>query len=291
MLGNSLLHDLQACFEPETITAVAPMPSTVSLPDSTTNYAIRTTGDEFILIVSSDVSPLLVKRAADRQKEARAQLRGLAAEPIELPVYEGFAGEKSYAVWPKRQPLSSNRIRSIIERTQLAPRVFRWLRDVAAQTAKTADLPKLLANLQRLQEIPAAPTSIKLSAEKAWKSLSSGEVPPIQVVHHGDLWTGNVLKTSSKTGFIVIDWAGARLDGAPFFDLVKFALSVGSSKSTLSHEIAAHSRLLGCDPRHAPAYVLSGFGALHSELEYFPQSNFLNMCEQNLRALQAVTPA
>lgn len=291
MLGNSLLRDLQTYFEPETITAVTPIPSGVPLPDSTANYAIRTTGSDFILIVSSKVSPLLVKRAANRQREARAQLRELAAEPIELPVYEGFAGEKSYAVWIKRQPLSSNRIRSIIERAQLAPRVFRWLRDVASQTAKSVDLPKLLANLQRLQEIPAAPTSIKLAAENAWKSLSSGEAPPIQVVHHGDLWTGNVLKTSSTTGFIVIDWAGARIDGAPFFDLVTFALSVRSSKSTLSHEISAHSRLIGCDPRHAPAYVLSGLGALHSELEYFPERNFLLMCEAKLRALQTVTPA
>ena len=291
MLSNSLMRDLQACFEPATITAVAPIPSTVSLPDSTTNYAIRTTGDEFILRVSSEVSPLLVKRAADRQREARAQLRGLAAEPIELPVYEGFADEKSYAVWPKRQPLSSNRIRSVIEKAQLTPRVFRWLRDVASQTAKSADLSKLLANLQRLQEIPAAPTFIKLSAEKAWKALSSGDVRPIQVVHHGDLWTGNVLKTSSKTGFVVIDWAGARVDGAPFFDLVKFALSVGSSKSTLSHEISAHSRLIGCNPRDASAYVLSGLGALHSELEYFPERDFLHMCEDKLRALQTLTPA
>jgi hypothetical protein len=87
---------------------------------------IRTTRNNLILIISSEVSPLLVKRAVHRQRQAKAQLRGLASEPIELPVLEGFCSDKSYAVWLKRQQQSSNRLWSKIERMLLAPRVYGW---------------------------------------------------------------------------------------------------------------------------------------------------------------------
>jgi streptomycin 6-kinase len=170
----------------------------------------------------------------------------------------------------------------------LAPRVYQWLRDVASQTATPADSTTLITNVRRLQQVPAAPTFVRMAAEKAEHDFLSGKLPPIRVLQHGDLWTGNILKRGPRTGFIIIDWAGARFDGAPFFDLVKFALSVGASRSTMRREIFAHSQLFGCRPPDALAYVLSGLGALYSELEYFPERKFLDLCEQKLHALKAV---
>src|SRR5262249_10583000 len=101
---------------------------------------------------------------------------------------------------------------------------------------------------------------------------------------------GNILKCASRAGFIIIDWAGARFDGAPFFDLVTFALSIGAARSTLRREIVAHSQLLGCRPLDAPAYVLSGLGALHARLEYFSESRFFELCNRHLHALNTVIP-
>jgi hypothetical protein len=281
------LQDIRFRIAPDTITAITPLQNAVSLADSTAKYTIRTTRNDLILIISNEVSPLAVKRAADRQKETRALLHGHTAEPIELPVFEGFTAEKSYAVWLKRRPLSSNRIRSKVERMLLAPRVYGWLRDLASQTATSANLRKILANTRRLQEAPAIPASIKTAAETSYNEFRSGKITPIQVAQHGDLWTGNILKAPSKTGFIVIDWGGAKIDGAPFFDLITFALSVGASRSVLRREIASHCKVLGCNPRDALAYVLSGLGALHSELEHFPEGRFLDLCKQNFYALQS----
>jgi hypothetical protein len=92
----------------------------------------------------------------------------------------------------------------------------------------------------------------------------------------------------SKSQFVVIDWGGANINGVPYFDLVNFSISVGTSKAKLRREVVPHSDLLHCAPRHSLGYLLSGFGKLHSELEYFPASAFLDLCTPNFHALNAV---
>jgi thiamine kinase-like enzyme len=194
--------------------------------------------------------------------------------------------EKSYAVWLQRQSLSSRRIWSRIEWLILAPKIYRWLRDIASQTKTIGDVSKFVANLERLQQIDALAKPIKLAASESAEAFRKRDIPPLNVVQHSDLTKDNILKASTNMGFIVVDWAGAKINGAPYFDLVKFSLSVGASATTLRREIAIHSRLLDCDERHALAYVLSGLGALHLELEHFPEDRFVKLCEAKFFTLQ-----
>jgi hypothetical protein len=156
---------------------------------------------------------------------------------------------------------------------------------VSRLTARPADREQILANLRRLHQIAALPTDIKRAAQNAEDAFRSGVIPAINVMQHSDLWTGNVLKAPSRPGFIVIDWASARLDGAPFFDLIKFALSVRWSRRMGRKEIAETSQILGCEPKHALPYVLSGLGALHAELEHFPEQSFIRLGEEKVRAM------
>jgi Phosphotransferase enzyme family len=289
MLDENQLRKLRQCLASHTIIDVVQLPDRTQLPDSTEKYFILTTDETFILLISNEISPLMVKRAVERQREAIAHLHRLTAAPIELPIYTDFMGQRSYAIWRKRQPLSSNRIRSKIERTLLAPRIFRWLREIASQTATAVNPSILIEDTRRLQDIPAMPNFIKIAAEKACDAILLGKIPAVQVLEHGDLWIGNILKAPSKSGFVVIDWAGARLDGSPFFDLVKFALSIGAPKSRLRKEISMHSKIFNCDPRYAHVYVLRGLGALHRQLEYFPEGEFVSLCERKLHALEAAS--
>jgi Phosphotransferase enzyme family len=289
MLDENQLRKLRQSLASHTIIDVVQLPDRTQLPDSTEKYFILTTDETFILLISNEISPLMVKHAVERQREAIAHLHRLTAAPIEMPIFTDFMGERSYAVWRKRQPLSSNRIRSKIERMLLAPRIFRWLREIASQTATAVNPSILIDDTRRLQDIPAMPSFIKIAAEKACDAILLGKIPAIQVLQHGDLWIGNILKAPSKRGFVVIDWAGARLDGSPFFDLVKFALSVGATNSKLRQEISMHSKIINCDPRYARVYVLRGLGALHRQIEYFPESDFVLLCERKLHALEAAS--
>jgi hypothetical protein len=280
-LSDNLLKEIRQRIAP--IIAISPIQKHDPVADSTISYSIRTAKEDLFLLISNAVSPLMVNRAIDRQREIRSHLTGAALDPIEVPLFEGYLGEQSYAIWRSRLPLSTNRLVSRIQRTFLAPRVFSWLKDIARQTAAPADPSNLAANTLRLQRIPTMPAFIKAAAEEAGDAFRSGRTPAIQVAQHGDLWIGNVLK--APFGFVVIDWPGARMDGSPFFDLTKFALSIGASKTKLNREVSLMSKILGCHMQDAPAYVLSGLGALYAELEHFPEQRFLELCRQKISAL------
>jgi hypothetical protein len=289
MPSDAHLGELRARLAPDRIVDIAPIPSSKLVADETAKYRIATTGGDLFLIVSNETSPLLVKRGADRQREIRGKLHGLAAESIELPIHEGFISDKSYAVWRRRKPLSSSRIWSRIEIRMIAPKIYRWLKDVASQTVTKADVGRLIFGLERLRQVAGLSRLIGIAAAAAADGFRAGDIPALQIVQHSDLWSGNILKAPCKPGFIIIDWAGARLDGAPFFDLINLAISVGASRSKLRTEVMVHSQMLGCDPRHALAYVLSGLGALHLDLEHFPESRFVALCERKFHALQVIT--
>jgi hypothetical protein len=288
-LDDDLVRHISASLAVPKFDSVTHLPNAASVADSTQKYIFQAGHGRWILIISSEISPLIVQRGADRQRQAKSLLRGNAGESIELPVVQGFHVACSYALWPLRQPMSSNPFRRKVEKLLLAPRVFRWLREVASQTVKPADRSAMAEHAARLQGVAALPSSIKSAAEAAERAFLSGKVPALHVLHHGDLWRGNVLRAPSKTGFIIIDWAGAKIDGVPFFDLVKFGRSIGASRSRLRREFAAHGSVLGCHPSDALPYVLCSLGRLSSELEYFPETMFVEMCKQHFQTLSAVT--
>jgi hypothetical protein len=260
---------------------------TKTTADATQKFFFRSGDDRFILIISSNQSPLMLQRSVNGQRLAKAALRGPAADAIELPVAEGFDAEVSYALWRARQSFSSNRIFAKLQKMSVVPKVYRWLRDIAGQTCKIVGSAEMAAHAEHLAGVSALPDALRDLAARASEGLSSGEIPSVSIMQHGDLWIGNILKARSSTGFVVIDWPGAKLDGVPFFDLVKFCLSIGASSTTLRREIAAHSEIIGCFPEHVLSYVLCGLGRLHSELEHFPEARFLDLC--NRKAQQIIS--
>ena len=291
-MNKAIYEKIAVWLSPNTINAMEPIPNRVLLPDSTEKYRIYTPGKDLIVEIFSQTSPLLVKDRSNRLKEAVARLHGPSAEVIDLPLHEGVADGISYAVWVRRQPLSSNRVRRRIETILIAPRIYRWLTDITSQTMTVGNASRLIADLELLQQVAGLTKPIKIAADKAIEAFHADAIPAVYVLQHTDLWIGNILKASTKNGFTIIDWAGARTDGVPYFDLVKFSGSIAASPAKLRREIEVHSRLLGCDPQRAPtAYLLSGLGALYRELNYFPESRFLQLCKDKFYTLQTAISA
>ena len=288
MLDGNLRSAVNSLLGSDPIVAITQIQNDAAVSDSTTKYILHTRRAELILIVSNEISPLLVKRAVDRQKQFRAALPPELAEPIEAPILQGLTGNRSYAVWIRRRPITSIRGWAKLEKALIAPRIYRWLNDLAEHTVFEVNSSKLIENLSRLQSVSGMSECICVAARSARESFRSGEIPSVLAAQHGDFWIGNILKAPTRAGFTIVDWAGARLDGAPFFDIVRFALSVGASTSKLRRVILEHSRVVGCAPSHALAYTLCGLGALHFELEHFPESRFLALSEQKFNALHTL---
>ncbi len=77
--------------------------------------------------------------------------------------------------------------------------------------------------------------------------------------------------------FVVIDWAGSELKGFPFYDLVRFALSVGMPPRALGAQLVRHRQVLGVDSTDAMSSLLSALGHIAIHLECFPMERYLLM--------------
>jgi len=80
MLDENQLQKLRQCLASHTIMDVVQLPDSAQLPDSTEKYFILTADETFILLISSETSPLIVKsaggRAATRSHSAPAPAHG-----------------------------------------------------------------------------------------------------------------------------------------------------------------------------------------------------------------------
>jgi hypothetical protein len=258
------------------------------VPDATLKIILRVASrPPFILILSNPVSPGMVRRNVERMRMARSMLSGITRDAIELPLIEGEWEGRSYALWSARRSLSSSRILFKIQKTAITPSILDWINDVGVQTLRQRDPLQLASYIERLIRVCELPEHIKTAANAARLDCLAGRIEPVRVLQHGDLWIGNVLRAPTVAGFVVIDWPGATLDGVPFFDLVKFACSIGASPRRLRRYISQYGAMVGCNVNTAMPYVLAGLGRLYLELENCPKDRFLSLCEQKISALRA----
>jgi hypothetical protein len=241
----------------------------------------------YILIVSSGIEPQSVRRNADRMRLAKHTLSRTLGRVIELPLAEGEHCGRSYALWRMLKPLSSNRLLFALQRSVLAPAVLRWLCDVGSETLHRGDALLYSASLERLLTVPGLSEGLRAAAQDAQLAFQRNQIAPLSVLQHGDLWIGNVLRGEGHREFALIDWPGATTEGFPFYDLIRFACSIGVGPNEMRQLLERYSAAVHCAPGTAMAYLLAGLGKLHEELEHFPEHRFVALCEQKASALHA----
>lgn len=241
----------------------------------------------FILIVSSGIEPQSVRRNTDRMRLAKHALSRTLGRVIELPLVEGEHRGRRYALWRMLKPLSSNRLLFALQRAVLAPAVLRWICDVAGETLHRGNVLIYRASLERLLTVPGLSDSLRTAAQDAQLAFQRNQIAPVSVLQHGDLWIGNVLRAEGHREFALIDWPGATTEGFPFYDLIRFACSIGVAPNEMRQLVERYSAAVHCAPGTAMAYLLAGLGKLHEELEHFPEQRFVALCEQKASALHA----
>jgi hypothetical protein len=286
---SAALGDLTAAMGLREI-SVVPLQGARPLPDSSSTYVLRSGTHQWVLKVSSRVAPGMVKRACDRQRLVRARLSEPAAEAIELPLIEGEIDGLTYALWPRRTPLSENRYLRRLQTMSMSPRILRWLSDVASQTVEKVEGRVLAERVGHLLSVDALPQEIKDLAKRAAEEFSADRIQAATVAQHDDLWPGNVLKAGNSLGFIVIDWAGGRLDGAPYYDLVKWASWCRFSPKATRDALKTYGEKIGLPAATALPHTLAGLGFLHTHLEYFPEHRFVELCKRSVDTITNATP-
>lgn len=238
-----------------------------------------------VLAVSSPTGPDLVARAVENAARAREVLGPRLGSVVLVPRSAGAHEGLSFALWPWRRPLSDSRWRAFLEKRRIRPRILAWLQEVARTTSRPAPAPSFESAwrgpLGSVGRDSGLPDDIRRVADRAFQRLEDGQWQPRFVLEHGDCWMGNALlpikpgaSPEQTCGFILIDWAGARFDGYPFLDLLRFCKSGGIKGAALRRETLAHCAILGCAPEDAFSYTAAGFGALGLNLDRFPRDRF-----------------
>ncbi len=261
--------------------------------DATSKYIISAKNNlDYVLIISSDTNPRTVQIAVENIRKIKPLMTSETNSPIAEPLYEGQFQGLSYATWLRHTTFHESRYRRATRKPFLVPKVFHWLQKVNSETFKS-DLPisqlqsgfhdPLLYVGSNTSMLPA----IRRIAQIALAQLENETWRPTQIAQHSDFWMGNVLlqnkrndKTFNPHGFVVIDWGGAKVNGYPFIDLARFAMSANTKRHVFANEVSRHANIIGCNRIEVLFYVASALGDLGLNLDCFPEQRYLLLCEQ-----------
>jgi hypothetical protein len=251
-----------------------------------------------VLLYSNLVSPGLVGLGMEKARLAKGLVGPRLGSVILDPLARGSVGGVTYALLPWCRSFSHSRFLGPIQRRRLIPRVLAWLRSVTRATLTLPEEGSLDACAEALGHIatdPGLSAAPIRAAQVALRRLEEQLWSPRHVLEHNDFWIGNLLKRPSGLiaellveDFVVIDWPGARIRGFGFYDLLRFAESVGLRPSLLREEVLAHCSILGTSLPDASAHLLCSLGQLGMNLGHCPRARYVGLverCVANLLAL------
>lgn len=248
------------------------------IADATLKYRVKMpSGDSGFLLVSGAGNSALIARAVANITRVRAAVSLSSAAPILPPVLQGQVAERSFAMWPVREPfMAGGRIQRVWRRYRYANAICVWQRTLVQETQHPAQGETFRGNLQAILKEPAFVGDMHRAATQALGRVNAGDWTPVHCCQHGDFWIGNILLPHPRedTPFHVIDWAGMNPSGYPFMDLCRILASLRCPHWFAVRQIAALRTQIGCAPEDITGFVLSGLGHTSRNLEYFPPDRF-----------------
>lgn len=273
-----------------------------AVADDVTKLLVRDAGGRprCVAMVAAPADPHLVRRGADRARLVRERLGPDLGAAVLLPLAEGEADGRSYAVYPYCKPAARAGLAAKLQAPRLRPLVTGWLAAATEATARPADPQRIPGAfrepLEQLAANPGMAAPVRAAAERALGRLASGAWQPRHAVMHGDFWLGNVLftqdpaRTDRFRRIAIIDWPGASTEGYGLYDLVRLAMSMKLSPGALRAQAARHARALGCDPGDARSHLVAALADLGTHLGHFPPDRYAALAARCLETLDRAVP-
>jgi hypothetical protein len=242
-----------------------------------------------VLKLSSPAYPDLVHRSSENILRARDLLGPVLGEALPTILLRGEVEGRSFMVLAYGRPFSRSRWGWFLQRVGLSSLVLQWLWEVTAATCRKPAEDEVERDfrepLRWLASKSGLDGSLREEAKTSLRLLDQGGWGPRYVLAHNDLWRDNLLLRRPTPGeahraggfgrLLIIDWGGARLQGHPFYDLMRLGQSLGISKRRWRLEIRRHLEVLGTDEAGGRALLLSGLGYLGLHRDHFPMERYL----------------
>jgi hypothetical protein len=265
---------------------LVPVANGLLVDDSASVFIVGGATKRGALLLSPVNFPEIVSEGAARARAMREHLGPELGSAILEPLAHGRFGGRSYVILPYHKPLAGNRIFWRMQRRSIKPALLRWVQAVAARRSIDAiDHAEYFADmLEHLRSFADMDLKIRSVAAAAEDRLSAGLFCPRFVPMHNDLWRGNILLANNSElekarpyPFFIIDWRGSRIEGFPFFDLIRLSMSFTLTASELRQQLTAMSQSVGCDLTDVQSYLAVALGELSTRLENFPAGRFLDL--------------
>lgn len=251
--------------------------------------------DDAILMISNEHYPDFVKTAVNKVTTIRSQLSDQSNQAVLKPVYSGATLGRSFAIWPKHNPISENKFLRAVQKRTIAKNIYRWLIDVAKDSVKRefndTELEKHIQTpLKMLANNPNQSEVVRSRAAAALDALSKNKWQPLTTIQHSDFWLGNILmarkhECENEYGIYLIDWGAASLHGGPAFDLFDFFISVNASKVRALKELSKYCDAINIQSEDIERYLLLGLGVIGGNLGQFPEERFAEKSSHMLNYL------
>jgi Phosphotransferase enzyme family len=260
--------------------------------DATTTFYIDglARSDDCVLMVSPPDFPDVVGASAEAALSARAQLGGDLGMTVCAPILVDRWQGQSFAIYPRLQAFSQNRMVLHGQKRRAAAAILRWLSAVMDATAVkrtgAAEIEaRFLRPLRQLINDDDIPERVRSSVQASLAAVEAGRVQTLTCLQHGDFWFGNIMfDRSSVPGmapfvqrFKVIDWGSSRTDGYPGIDLVRFLLSTFGAGAHSVHALGRYCEGARSSLADLAVGCLCALGRLGIELDEFPKRNFVGL--------------
>ena len=266
-------------------------PSDHIVPDAVMALLIdgTATQDDAVLLVSNPDFPDALADAVRRAQTVLQHLSPKTAAAVHLPRASGTHNGQSYGLFPRLVPMSDNKLLRLAQKKAAAPRVTDWLLNLARETRQTiedaADKDAMFRTpLEFVAQDADLPDEVNTAARLWLDRLEGPDAPPLfTVALHGDFWIGNVLFEPGAlpgvtSGFRVIDWGGARMDGYAGIDLLRFCNSCFRPGARQTEVLMTrYLDGLGIGGQTGSLYPLASMGQLGLNLDQFPKPRYVDM--------------
>lgn len=245
-----------------------------------------------VLFVSNPKHPAFVSEAVAKIalvcKAVSPQIRAAILQPD----FHDFFGAQSFAVFPRLQPMSGNKLVRGIQKRHIEKSINGWLGDLSNETIRP------VASGGEMQEFYIEPLTylidesqisdeLRQLARTTLAAIHAQEFQPVCVIQHGDFWLDNILLNrgwpfGGRDGhsFWVIDWGGANLKGYPFIDFLRYALSATRSKKRIADSLNDYCARCGIPPNRLVNYVCANIGWFGLNRNNFPMDRYVSSSEK-----------
>ncbi len=280
-------------------TSLLEVTSESALSDATRKFQVRDGAGRALAmaLLSSGSSARMIARSSQRARDVRDALGDELGAAVLLPLAEGEALGRSFALLPWCTPLHAGGLAGRLQRPVICARLLRWLAAATARTAREVSAderePRVAAPLARMAGETDQPAPLRELATRALAALRAGDWIPKHVFMHDDLWSGNVLIDQRTRGgrlfgeLRIIDWAGARLDGFPLYDFLRVACDMRLTGRAFQRALDRQCAALACDREQAQHHFAAALADLGGRLEQWPRAAYAKTalsCWERLRA-------